>query len=717
VSPYDPGQNEISPQRHSSESHKYSNGAGPALSKEVETSNLKRLLRRWPVAAGFAIIFALLGFLSCRFIKTVFESSAEVLIKSPTASPLTSVASEISMMTGMSGLGSSGDIPTDIEQMTSDEALNEVARRSGLNPDPIKFRKLVTITPHKTSGQIVLISVAAPSAKQAQTAVQSLVDVYNQHVENDHTTSTGRMIDTTQTQIADVGAKLRQFENEYAKYSVKVGSLDPESESTQKVTQLYTLRKEVLDSEQDQDVAKLQIGDYKNLVSTLDPSVVPTLSMQQSPLIQADQSKLSDLQTQRTSLAAEYTPEDDEMVKNQKQIDEVRAEILEELQREAKTTSSALTTLDSSKKTQQMSNSTPGYVVSNLTRSTNPIRESARQNLIGAQARLLADNVQLTVLNNALNSLDQDMATQPDKLRKLSDLKNDATVYQKIFDDLQIELVQLNSRRTGELGYAQMLQYPSLPKAPKAPNPPLYTIAAGVFGLLIGGIVIFLIDNYDPTVRDGLDILQIVDLPILAHLPVYERRKLSKKENQVLTQSYQRLASVLSYSGLGNKTRTLMLTSTSSNEGSSNVARGLATVLNAAGRTVRLIDLNGIVPKLVPLDNDLRLEQLTAPQSQTDITIKPATDIAVDVSSLFHPSQSTFLIEQLKASADIIIFDAPSVYEGVNSGALAEYVDGILFVSKVETISREEVRQALDLILRSSAPILGVVINDSHQKI
>jgi succinoglycan biosynthesis transport protein ExoP len=374
--------------------------------------------------------------------------------------------------------------------------------------------------------------------------------------------------------------------------------------------------------------------------------------------------------------------------------------------------------MDKSHKTKPTSGSASGYIVNSLTHAVNPVREAAKQQMIDAQAMMLADNAQLSVLDRAVANSDSDMAATPDKYMRLGDLKNDSTVYQKLYDDLRAQLVQLNARRPADQSYATMLQLPTVPKVPASPRIVLYTTVATVLGALLGVVLIFMLDTFDPTVRDPADIALLADIPVLQSLPYHPENGHSPKNEQISQQSYQRLASTLSYSGLGTRLKTLMLTSANSSEGSSEVAAKLAAALAKAGRRIILVDATGVEPRIVPIGNQKNDEYISDSagpgSSDSSLPVKSSETPALNVSALLESSDTEALVRQLKLDADVVIFDAPAIFEGVNTAVLAEQVDAVLFISKLEGMTRDEIRQALGLILSGPAPVLGVVLNDKR---
>jgi capsular exopolysaccharide synthesis family protein len=69
------------------------------------------------------------------------------------------------------------------------------------------------------------------------------------------------------------------------------------------------------------------------------------------------------------------------------------------------------------------------------------------------------------------------------------------------------------------------------------------------------------------------------------------------------------------------------------------------------------------------------------------------------------------LIEELYEGADILIFDTPPVLTVTDAAVLSPQADGTLFVVHVGKTRRDTLAQAVERIEKTSAHLLGVVLN------
>jgi capsular exopolysaccharide synthesis family protein len=81
-------------------------------------------------------------------------------------------------------------------------------------------------------------------------------------------------------------------------------------------------------------------------------------------------------------------------------------------------------------------------------------------------------------------------------------------------------------------------------------------------------------------------------------------------------------------------------------------------------------------------------------------------------SELLESYRMLTLLEELKASFDVIIIDSPPALVVTDAHILASKCDGIVFVIRSGKTKKEMARKALAYLSYTKARILGVVLND-----
>ena len=687
------------------------------------TDYLRMAFRRWYFVPISSAALALLAYTVSSHQPKVFTSTAEVLVQSPATATSSNVStSQYAEIANILGMSSGSDLSTQIEMMTTDSAMKEVAADNNYVPAPIPsdFKARFDIEPFRTSSEIVLVKASAEKPRLAANLIKSLLQVYNKTVSAQSATAIGRLTASTQAELVSIGHRLSEAENERTNYSRSINSVNIAAESDQKVTQLFALRQQLLSAQSSLAVAQAQFQFYGHQIKILDPSILPNLTFAANPRIEADKGQLEQLEQQRVLLSAQYTPADDQMINNQKQIDVIKQQMEDEREQESKNFAFSLGG------TGGRITAPPGsYIVGGGTEVLNPLREDARQKYSDQQATIDADQSQIKVLTAALNALHDDVSSTPNAIRKMGDLDANVQVLRTIYTDLQAQSAQLQARLPAEQSFATILSGPIIPKKPESPKPDLMTALGAVFGALVGVLLAVLIDNGDLRLRDDKDAESLFGRPLLQSIALKKHVDPLLESGEDL-EPYKELAFTLGYLGVGKSVRALLVTSSVKDEGATSVSSNLALALSREGRRVVLIDANLKMPKLHVLfgeKNSVGLIGLMRNGTQPDhalVSVSASQSLriitggdfsAVDGSGdLVNAEKFELILERLKDDADIVIIDSPGVFEGFETSVLADKVDGIVFVTRAGYTPRATVRRAFDLLQNCRAAIIGTVV-------
>lgn len=137
----------------------------------------------------------------------------------------------------------------------------------------------------------------------------------------------------------------------------------------------------------------------------------------------------------------------------------------------------------------------------------------------------------------------------------------------------------------------------TVPTTPFSPRT-WYTLAlAGIIGLALGMGLAFLLEQLDTKVRDERQMVQMLGMPALGHLPPLTRRNpegtglhmLSNPSGPV-AEAIRVLRGNLGFTGVDSDVRTVLITSSVRSEGKSVTASNLAVSMALAGQRVVLVD-------------------------------------------------------------------------------------------------------------------------------
>jgi protein-tyrosine kinase len=172
-----------------------------------------------------------------------------------------------------------------------------------------------------------------------------------------------------------------------------------------------------------------------------------------------------------------------------------------------------------------------------------------------------------------------------------------------------------------------------------------------------------------------------------------------------------------------------MVTSAGPSEGKSTTSANLAVVFAQQGKRVLLVDADLRKPTVHYTFNLTNVKGLTNVLTK-QATIESAVH-ATDIEHLFvltsgpippNPaevlgsSSMEELIEEMKQSFDLVIFDTPPVLAVTDAQVLSNKCDGSILVVSGGNTEIEAAQKAKEMLLSSKGKLLGTVINQRKVK-
>lgn len=310
----------------------------------------------------------------------------------------------------------------------------------------------------------------------------------------------------------------------------------------------------------------------------------------------------------------------------------------------------------------------------------------------------------------------------------------------------------------GGSNYISIIEPAITPTAPISPKV-LETVAlAAAIGLALSLGGAFLIEYLDDTIKSPDDVERAVDLPTLGTIARIDGQEYPDKliaavhPRSPITEAYRSLRTNIRFSALDSPLRTLMVTSPNPIEGKSVTLANLAVVMAQSGMRVVAVDTDlrrPVLHKVFGIDNsrglsDAILDAENDPDEETHLDglfsldsavpgdrddeedgvlgcLKPTgiENLWVMSSGAVPPNPAEMLgsermrgmIEQLKAQADIVLFDSPPVLAVTDAAVLATQLDGVLLVSDAGRTRRAMAQRAVEGLRKVNANVLGVVLN------
>lgn len=196
-----------------------------------------------------------------------------------------------------------------------------------------------------------------------------------------------------------------------------------------------------------------------------------------------------------------------------------------------------------------------------------------------------------------------------------------------------------------------------------------------------------------------------------------------KEPKSIAAESYRTLRTNIQYSSFDKEYRVIVVTSSEPGEGKSTTAGNLALCMAQGDKKVILIDCDLRKPSLhkkFKISNLVGLSDViigkadlatAAHRYNKDLVLLTSGKIPPNPSEMLSSKTMGKLLESLKDTFDYIILDTPPVQAVTDSQILSTKSDGTILVVRAERTKKESVQNAINLLKKVNANIIGTVLN------
>lgn len=191
-----------------------------------------------------------------------------------------------------------------------------------------------------------------------------------------------------------------------------------------------------------------------------------------------------------------------------------------------------------------------------------------------------------------------------------------------------------------------------------------------------------------------------------------------------ISEQFRTIRTNLQFSMVDSELKTMSVTSAGPGSGKSILSANLAATFAQENKKVLIIDSDLRKPTLHKIFNvknfrglstlitdKVPLHDVVQETSVNNLYIITSGPIPPNPSELLRSTRMNQIIEAVKESFDLIIFDTPPVLAVTDAQIITTRTDGALFVVPKGEVKKEQVRKSAELLKNVRANVLGFVFN------
>lgn len=368
----------------------------------------------------------------------------------------------------------------------------------------------------------------------------------------------------------------------------------------------------------------------------------------------------------------------------------------------------------------------------------NPVYETLTAQIGDLEAESGALAARLSQLNKILGQRKAEVSNYAGMDQRLAGLSRD---YQLAEDNYKAIVTRVNQARltekiSNDSGAVTIVDLAAAPEGPirRGLGGGQMVIAAFLLSLLAGIGVVVGLEAIDKTIQTQGDLEELIGLPVTGMIPSFNNND-GMKELPRITHLEPSSAHAEAYRFLGtdfllstgdSDVKTVMVATAKPGQGGTTTISNLAITIAQAGKRVILIDADMRRPMLhgifsvdnseglsSVLEGKLPLMKAIRPTSVENLLLIPGGPVPENPWKLLRSKRMKEMISALKEECDYIFFDTPSAVVFADAAVIASQVDGVVMVVRAQQAPRGNELQVRNLLNKSQANIIGLVLNDA----
>lgn len=679
--------------------------------------------RRWLPGSVVFLSVLTLGVVATSLKDDIYQAEAKLKFKGNTVSSSLSDAGKA--LEGFSPIAEKGNpIDTEAEVLRSVplvkktidhpdlELKNQDGEKLGVAPF-LQNLKVASIP----STDILQVSYSSKNREEAAKVVNILVSNYlrNNIIVNKAEAVSAR--EFLEEQLPKTEDSLRKTEAAIRELKEKNEFVAPDEDTRALIQGLQQLQAEIAKARGEMANADSQASYIREKLGVTAEQAVVLTTISQSPEIRETIAKLQSAESDLAIANARFTPESPNVIELQEQI------------------SSLKKLLD--KQTASVGGEEAKEIVQNA--KSGVIQQQLTSELIKLEANNFGLQKQIDSLNEIGQSRRQKIQKVPELEQKLKQLERQLRSFESTYEVLWNQLQTVRIAESQDPGNVKVISNAVVPDRPVSSRSVGY-LASGSLALLAAAGIIYLLEISDKSIKTieeakqlygytwlgvipSIDKIKLLNLPESEQDPIVPKLVVRDYPSLPLSESYRMLQSNIKFLNSDKTIKSVVITSSASQEGKSAVAANLAAAMAQVGNKVLLVDANlhnPIQHRIWDIYNDSGLSNVIAEQLDPRMTMEevmPNLDlltsgaIAPSPATLLDSQRMRMLMDYWSERYDFVIFDTPSLDLTADAPIMGRMADGVLLVVRPGSVDRSQANFTKEILEQSGLNMLGIVFN------
>ncbi len=580
--------------------------------------------------------------------------------------------------------------------ITSDDAIGPVFLS---DPEKDKFsslnayKKLFQVKPADGSTTIGL-QVKASKPELAKQRAERLIESYQEHLNKLRQGTANAREKFTQDQLKKAEGNLQLVKTKLAQFKKSTGFVSSEDQTENLVIAINTLKTRQTDVLAQGKAAATRSQELSQRLGMTPQQAINSLRLSENKEYQALRQKLTEVNTDITVNRGTLTEEHPTV----KSLSQQRQKLLNSLN-------------------QQLNVVVPNADGIDTNFGGNNFKDATIElmaELIQVDSESKGLQQQALIIQDRLQKLQTELKNISNLQAQLLDLQRQYDIAEGVYKGIVAQLEQSKIVAFNAYPNLQVLDQPSVDRKPTTPKKSLMALGGILTSVFASLALILFSESRNPLLKQKD--LQDIQLPLLGRIPSFKSSPLDLKMELGTQIPFQRLASTISLMPLENNR--LMVTSSTSGEGKTTIAFGLAKALTVLGFRVLMVDGDFRDAKLSrhfgyvmhPQSNDL----------SQPMQISPGLDILPSA-----PDRDSKVMEfvarggfekylnniQTNGNYDYVIVDTASVTSSSETALMAKTIANVLPVIRLGVSDHYKVQETIEQLMCHRAKIIGLVLN------